>query len=109
MRITLIFSFVMILLIISCKTQEISQKSLYGTFYGLAKAKDFTRSYFLELKKDGSFSLSINVQDTNPQCNGRWEVANNCVLLQCEASDNPFAIIAGGYMGESKHTLQIIK
>lgn len=108
MRKTLIYFTVMMLMVISCKAQKIDQESLYGTFYGLDKGKDFSRSYTLELKEDGSFSISINIPDANPQCDGQWEVTNNEVLLQCDADDNPFAMIASGYMGESKHTFRII-
>ena len=108
MRKKLIYLVVIILMSFSCKAQKIDQEALYGTFYGLDKGKDFSRSYTLELKEDGSFSISINVQDANPQCDGQWKATNNEVLLQCEAGDNPFEMIASGYMGESKHTLRII-
>lgn len=93
---------------LSCKAQEIDRESLYGTFYGLDKGKDFSASYTVELKKDGSFSLVIKVQDANPQCNGQWEVSDNEVLLACEEVTDPTKMISSAYMNERQHKLSIL-
>lgn len=108
MRKHLIYTVTMILMILSCKAQEIDREAIYGTFYGLDRDKNFSTSYTVELRQDSSFKLAIKVQDANPQCEGKWKIVGNEVLLECDEITDPTKMLSSGYMNKREHKLLIV-
>jgi hypothetical protein len=96
-------------LFVSCKTQEIGQEALCGTFYKLNNDKYFSSSYTLELRPDSSFTFIVVVKDAKPQCEGKWKIIDKeFILLECKESSNPYEMLSSGYMSEKEHKLRII-
>jgi hypothetical protein len=104
----LIYAIAMILMAVSCKAQEIDQEAMDGTFYKLVKAKNFGKSYTLELNRDGSFKFMLKQLDAMPQCKGTWQIVVNEVLLECEEGDNPYEMLSNGYLSQREHTFLIL-
>ena len=108
MKKTLVNMIVMMAILFSCKAQKIDPISIYGTFYKWDKDKYFSKSYTLELNQDGSFKLKINQLDANPQCQGKWGIVDNEILLECEEGKNPYEMLSSGYLSEREHRFQIL-
>lgn len=99
----------MIASIYSCGTLKIEQADLVGEYHKLQTAKNaLSINYSLVLNSDSTFSLSMKMQDANPQCNGQWELKDNYIYLKCEESENIGEILSSGHMKEKNHKLEVV-
>ena len=104
-----IYLSVMLMSLLSCKAQQIEQSEIYGRFYKLQKGKDFNIAYTLELKSDSTFFLHLNTAGGNPQCEGKWKIAdNNFIFLKCNEITDVTETLTNGYMSQREHNLNII-
>lgn len=95
--------------LISCKVQNLSQESMYGTFYNRSKNLDFNYEYKLELNDNGSFFLNEKHKDATPQCKGSWKrVGQDTILLKCNEVVEVTEMLSSGYMNKREYKLQII-
>jgi hypothetical protein len=61
------------------------------------------------LNPDSTFSIVIQVQDAQPQCNGTWEMIDReFILLKCSEDANPYEMLSSGYMNQKENKLQVI-
>lgn len=110
MRKIFIYTIVILSPFVSCRAQKIDREVLYGTFNAVDQKYKGLPTYFytLKLNQDGTFFFVIKFDMASPQCTGKWQVANNEVLLECNESTNPQEALSGGYMSEREHKLQIV-
>lgn len=93
----------------SCKVQMVEKAPISGTFYKLEKGNDFNIAYTLELRTDNSFKLLVNATGGKPQCEGKWEIKDNeIILLECYKDENPYETITNTYMSQKTHEVKVL-
>lgn len=107
MRKALIYTIAILGLLVSCRAQKIDREMIYGTFTGANKSQTATSLYTLELKSDSAFFFNRQVHLGGSHCSGKWKIADNKVLLECNEVTDPIeALTRGGMSGVQE--LQII-
>ena len=94
-------------LTLSCSVWQVSSETIPGIFYKREKDKHFSKSYNLELKKDGIFMFVIRQKDASPRCKGKWRLEGNMIFTECEAAQ-VYEMISRAYLSERKQTFRII-
>lgn len=97
-----------ILLIFSCRVSQVNHETISGTFYFFEKKKHFSKSYTLELKTDSTFKFVISQTEANPQCEGRWRLEGDMIIVECEEAQ-VYEMITNGYLSTRKHTFRVVK
>lgn len=99
-----------VLIFYSCSAVKIEPSFVVGKYYKRQMSKNtFSINYNLILKSDNTFSLSMNMQDANPKCNGKWELRENkYIYLKCDETNDIGVILSSGYMNEKEYKLEII-
>lgn len=93
----------------SCKVQMVEKTPLSGTFYKLEKGTDFDIAYTLELKPDKSFKLIVNSAGGTPQCEGKWRIKDDeIIVLECYKDESPIETITNAYMSQKTHEVKVI-
>lgn len=99
-----------ILSIYSCGTLKIEQADLVGEYHKLQTAKNaLSINYNLVLNSDNTFTLSMKMQDANPQCDGKWELKDKkYIYLECDETTDVGVILSSGNMKEKNYKLEVI-
>lgn len=93
-----------LILCLSCKSQQYNVASLSGTFDGVEGGKNPLSSYvLLELKMDNTCSLKKTFDLSRIECRGEWVMLNDGVIeIRCNnnpvLSDIEKALQGGGYI-----------
>jgi hypothetical protein len=102
-----------ILTLLSCKSQQITVTSLYGSFDGLEGGKSPLSTYvLLELNSDKTCSLVKSFDLSKNECRGEWALSNEN-LIEIKCNENPVlsnlekALFGGSYI-EGKLEIKIL-
>jgi hypothetical protein len=78
-----------LVLFLSCKSQQFTVASLYGTFDGLEGGKNPLSTYvLLELNIDNTCSLKKTFDLSKIECKGEWTIVNDG-LIEIKCNNNP--------------------
>jgi hypothetical protein len=94
-----------LIVMFSCKAQNIGQSSMSGEYLKIVKEKGYPYdfAYVLQLNDVRTFRLKVGRET----CLGEWELNDDLILLKC--NEEPIEnLIASGYMFRREHTVKII-
>ena len=96
--------------VFSCSPLKIGKAGIVGEYQKHETAKNtLSVNHSLILNSDNTFSLSIKMQDANPECDGKWEIKDNFIYLKCNDTENTIAkALSSGYMKERAYKLEVI-